>query len=217
MYIAVCGNIYSGKSTLCQIISNAINAEYIPSQNNRKELDYLDDFFDNIEKMFLSTQSTFIIEKAKQIIKFFNIKKNVVVDRSIYEDINVFAKYWMDNYNISSFDKGAFMVLSDFINEILPKPDILIFCKCPLNLLLKRQKSREKRSFEKKYPIDYTNNLQKIYENDPFFQSCFQLDMEIDLLNKKNQYILNDLISDIKQLMEDIDTKNLLLLKRGRE
>lgn len=188
MYIAVSGNICSGKSTVVRIISEKFKYKVIPY--DRPELAVLDNFYNNIETLFLATQSSFLINKAHQILNVLD-KSSYVVDRNIYEDINVFARFWIENYNIPDLDIQTYKRLSDLIMAILPKPDIKVFCSCSLSTLLERYKKRERRSFEHKYPIGYIEKLNYLYQKDNYFSECFCLNTDCyDMQNPNAQQLL---------------------------
>ena len=81
MIIAVCGNILSGKSTLAKSISSIYGYSFIP--NKRSELNFLDDFFDNIPERFFATQTSFLLSKAIEIKEESKKNNNIVIDRSM--------------------------------------------------------------------------------------------------------------------------------------
>lgn len=197
MIISVCGNICSGKSTTAKLIQEYMNFTYIPYE--RPELMVLDKFYDNITEMFLATQSSFIISKSQQIL---NRKMgNLVVDRGLYEDINIFAKYWLDNYSIREMDKHVYLQLAELIVSLVPQTDIEIFCDCSTSRLIERYNSRPRRSFEKKYPKNYISNLNELYKKDKYFEKCFRLDMDkFDLKCKDTQI---ELIEDINLIVQN--------------
>ena len=86
MIISVAGNISSGKTTLAKKISSLYGFTYIPYK--RTELSFLEDFFHNIPKFFLATQTSFLINKVSEIDEKRR-NNNIVIDRSLYEDVNI--------------------------------------------------------------------------------------------------------------------------------
>lgn len=205
MIISICGNICSGKSTTAKVIEKSMNFTYIPYE--RPELEVLDEFYDNICELFFVTQSYFLLNKSQQILD--TSKKNLVIDRSIYEDINIFARYWMSNYPIRKVDKNAYLQLTKLILSVVPKSDIEIFCACSTPQLLDRFDSRPRRSFEKKYPSNYIKNLNEIYNDDCYFKRCFRLDMDkYDIRHKDMQFLL---IEDINLIAKGYYSKLRIL------
>ena len=108
MIIAVCGNIASGKTTLAHYISNNYGFSYVPHNRIQSYL-FLKDFFEDIPEKFLQTQLAFLSNKASQIHTLLKSGKNIVIDRSLEEDIQVFAKLWLDNYSIDERIKKLYL------------------------------------------------------------------------------------------------------------
>lgn len=161
MIISVAGNISSGKTTLAKKISSLYNFTYIPYKRN--ELSFLDDFFQNISKLFFATQTSFLVNKVTEIYEKRN--NNVVVDRSLYEDIHIFAQLWMDNYAVDEKEKTLYKELAEYLISTIPQTDIYIFCNCERETQLERFNKRTKRTFENKYPSDYLQQLCDKYES----------------------------------------------------
>ena len=162
MIISVAGNISSGKTTLAKKISSLYDFTYIPYK--RTELSFLDDFFQNIPKSFFATQTSFLINKVTEI----NEKRkgnNLVIDRSLFEDIHIFAQLWIDNYSIDEKEKNLYKDLADYLISTIPQSDIYIFCNCDRETIMERFKQRAKRTFENKYPVDYLEQLCDKYES----------------------------------------------------
>ena len=181
MIISVAGNILSGKSTLAKKISSLYDYTYVPAKRN--ELSFLDDFFDNIPLYFFPTQTSFLISKVLEIESEIKKNHNLVIDRSLYEDVNVFAQLWIDNYDIDEREKTLYKKLSDYIIHSVPQTDIYIYCKCRASTLVERFSKRKRRSFEEKYPKHYLEQLCNKYDNIIFPSDSIVVEVDSEYIN----------------------------------
>ncbi|MBE5852014.1 MAG: hypothetical protein E7299_03535 [Lachnospiraceae bacterium] len=194
MIISVAGNIASGKTTLAKNISRLYNFSYVPAK--RTELTFLNDFFDNIPDNFFSTQTAFLINKVYEIDSEKR-NTNLVIDRSLYEDIHVFAQLWMDEYNIHPHEKDLYKSLANYLSKTVPQPDIYIYCSCKSNTLKERFSSRKKREFEKKYPPNYIDKLYERYSHIKFPDHAVIVEINTDMLDVRNEKTVNEIMSMI--------------------
>jgi len=162
MFIAVSGNIGSGKTTLARYLSCNYDLCYVP--RDRLEFNFLDVFFKDVEGKFLLTQLSFLISKSIELQKLLQNKENIVLDRSLKEDIEVFARLWIENCNIEKKIADLYNRTADFIRQTLPEPDLYIFCSCSANISRQRIANRPVRNFEKQYPPDHIELLEKYYK-----------------------------------------------------
>lgn len=163
MFVAVAGNLGSGKTTLAKLLAQKLHFTYLPQK--RDELEYLMDFFDDIPRFFLSTQLAFLVNKANQIKDCIRNRSNFILDRSLDEDVYIFAKLWTENYEIDSKEKIVYDRISQFFLKDIPSPDVLIYVQCSSETSYVRIADRGKRDFESKYPSNHIENLQKKYES----------------------------------------------------
>lgn len=160
MIIAISGNIGSGKSTLARYIAKKYGFYYVPSK--RLEFDFIEDFFNDIEGKFFPAQVSFLLSKAIEI-QTIGRNQNIVIDRSLIEDINVFAQLWMDHRNIDNRITHLYHQTADFIISSVPSPDLYIVCNCPAKICADRIKKRPPRKFETQYPPNHINMLEEYY------------------------------------------------------
>jgi len=162
-YIAVSGNLGSGKSTLARIVAENFGFRYIPQR--KTEFDLLAKFFKRPSRWFLDTQLTFLINKATEIQEALDKNYNIVVDRSIHEDINVFAKYWTSKYKIDIKATSLYKLSALYITSRLPKPDLIFFCEAGRALCEERIKNRRDRQYQTLYPKKHILELHNLYED----------------------------------------------------
>ena len=89
MHIAIAGNIGAGKTTLTKLLSKKYKFEghYEDVLKNP----YLDDFYDQMERWSFNLQIYFLNSRFRQILEFNENGKNIIQDRTIYEDAFIFA------------------------------------------------------------------------------------------------------------------------------
>lgn len=161
-YIAVAGNMGVGKSTLVQFLTAQFEGEphYEPVDTNP----YFAKFFQDMEKWAFHSQIYFLTHKFRihQAVQ----KKTglVVVDRTIYEDAEVFAKGLYRSQKISKDDFKLYWDLYQSMCESLRPPDLLIYLTCDLTVL-KNRIHRRGRGAEKNVPEEHLTRLQKDYDN----------------------------------------------------
>lgn len=214
MIIAVCGNILSGKSTLAKLISSIYGYSFIP--NKRSELNFLDDFFDNIPERFFATQTSFLLSKAIEIKEESKKHNNIVIDRSMYEDVNVFAKLWMDNYQIDTREKQLYSKLSSYIINSVPKTDIYLYCKCKQSTIERRFSQRPHRSFEDKYPSNYIEQLVDLYQKLSFPNDSIVIEIDTEAVDLREQNSVIELIDFINRLILSENNTQLSFLENSQ-
>lgn len=161
MIIAVSGNVGSGKTTLAKYISEKYCFDYIPQ--HRLEFDFIDDFFNDIEGKFFPAQVSFLLSKAIELQELYSTQKNIVIDRSLLEDIDVFARLWIENRNIDPKIIQLYKHTAEFIKASVPPPDVYLICRCPAEVSISRIDQRKKRHFEDKYPPNHVQMLEQYY------------------------------------------------------
>ncbi len=194
MIISVAGNISSGKTTLAKKISSLYDFTYIPYKRN--ELLFLDDFFQNIPKFFFATQTSFLVNKVTEIDEKRE-NNNIVIDRSLYEDVHIFAQLWMDNYSIDEKEKALYKDLADYLISTTPQTDIYIFCNCERETQLERFDQRTKRSFENCYPSNYMKQLCDKYESIVFPNNAVVVEVDTKNLDVRDDTTVINIMSCI--------------------
>jgi deoxyadenosine/deoxycytidine kinase len=159
--IVVAGNMGSGKSTLVQFLATQFGGEafYEPVEENP----YFAKFFKNMRKWAFHSQIYFLTHKFRihQAIQ----KKNglAIIDRSIYEDAEIFAKALFRARKMTKDEFNLYWDLYQAMLETLRPPDLLIYLTCSIKKLKERIKKRE-RSAEKNVPDSHLKRLQMAYD-----------------------------------------------------
>lgn len=162
MYIAIAGNIGSGKTTLTEILTKRYNAKaYYEDLTNP----YINDFYEDMSRWSFQFQLWFLGSRIQQTIDMLNDgEENVVQDRTIYEDAHIFADNLHKMGLMSGRDFGTYMKVFALQSHIIPKPDVLIYLKASVPTLIKQIRMRG-REYEQNIDADYLTRLNDKYNN----------------------------------------------------
>ena len=140
MYIAIAGNIGSGKTTLTEILTERFNAKaYYEDVANP----YISDFYDDMGRWSFHLQLWFLGSRIQQTLTMLaGEEPNVVQDRTIYEDAHIFADNLHSMGLMASRDFDTYMKMFNIEQALLPKPDVLIYLKASVPTLISQIKMR---------------------------------------------------------------------------
>ena len=127
MHIAIVGNIGAGKTTLTELLAKHYNweAQYEAVDQNP----YLEDFYQDMKRWAFNLQIYFLNSRFKQIVEIQRGKKEIVQDRTIYEDAYIFAANLHDMGLMSSRDYNNYLDVFESVKEFINPPDLLIYLK----------------------------------------------------------------------------------------
>jgi len=89
MHIAIAGNIGSGKTTLTSLLSKHYKWE--PHYEDVDDNPYLNDFYQDMQRWSFNLQIYFLNSRFNQILDIRKTGRDVIQDRTIYEDAFIFA------------------------------------------------------------------------------------------------------------------------------
>lgn len=203
MHLAIAGNIGSGKTTLTRLLSNHYNllAQYEDTEDNP----YLDDFYHDMNRWSFNLQIYFLNSRFRQVQDIMLHNKNVVQDRTIYEDANIFAPnlYEMDLMSKRDFDN--YQLLFKSMSHFVQPPDLLIYLRASIPTLLQQIQKRG-RDYEHSIRQDYLEGLNKRYED--WIANYTQgqlLIIEVDNVNYEDTDL--DFLNIVKQIDKALDSK----------
>ena len=161
MYIAISGNIGSGKSTLTGMLS----ARYglTPVYEAFEENPYLQDFYADMRRYSFHSQVFFLSKRLSQHLNLVNGAERVIQDRTIFEDANVFARNLYESGQMEERDWRTYGSLYGGILPALRTPDLLIHIGASLPVLRSRIQRRG-RGYEQDIPDEYLERLGRLYE-----------------------------------------------------
>lgn len=184
-YIAIAGNIGSGKTSLANFLNKKLKIKLLPEPQD--ENPYLKDFYADMKRWAFHSQLFFLIKK----IHFYNLIENsselILLDRTIYEDAEVFATALYRKRFISKRDFNLYMsIYKESLNSINP-PRLLIFCHCSFSCIVRRIHQRG-RTYETKIDKNYIKYLNYLYSK---WRERYNLSEVLDIDTEKMDYYSN--------------------------
>lgn len=160
MYIAIAGNIGSGKTTLTEILTRRYGAKaYYEDTDNP----YINDFYENMNRWAFQLQVYFLGSRIQQTMSMLSDgSENIFQDRTIYEDAYIFAGNLHQMGLMSSRDFETYMKLFDISTHLIPKPDLLIYLKASVPTLISQIRKRG-RDYEQNIDEEYLQRLNDKY------------------------------------------------------
>jgi deoxyadenosine/deoxycytidine kinase len=193
--IAVSGFMGSGKTTLAQGIVSLSGFAYLPMKSLATS--FIPDVFVNPERWAFDAQISFLADKAIQVQRHLDQGFDVVIDRSIYEDVEIFAKYF---YEHDWFDERSYRTYCDVVEYFLsriPAPHVLIFCECGFEQALQRIKLRG-RDYQKNYPSGYLHEIFTLYQAwIAQYKNSDIIKVNTEILNFRNSPNANTTITEL--------------------
>jgi len=161
MHIAIAGNIGAGKTTLTNLLAKHYKWE--PHFESVAENPYLDDFYSSMERWSFNLQIYFLNSRFRQILEIRESGKNIIQDRTIYEDANIFAPNLHAMGLMTNRDFSNYETLFELMERLVAPPDLLIYLRASIPTLV-GQIHRRGREFENSISIDYLSRLNERYE-----------------------------------------------------
>ncbi|MEG2760548.1 MAG: deoxynucleoside kinase [Mucinivorans sp.] len=179
MYIAIAGNIGSGKSLLAELLAQRLGWAL---STDVAENPYIDDFYENMRGWSFQLQIYFLGMRLRLLDHALKSADNIIVDRTIYEDAEVFARNLSNQSLIYSRDWKSYYDLYSVIIERFAQPDLLIYLRASAKTLARNIKKRG-RAYEAGIDIKYLKNLNELYEDWTFSYNGNLLTIDIDEQN----------------------------------
>jgi len=161
MHIAIAGNIGAGKTTLTSLLAK--HYKWQPHFESVEENPYLDDFYGSMERWSFNLQIYFLNSRFRQILEIRESGKNIIQDRTIYEDANIFAPNLHAMGLMTNRDFSNYETLFELMERLVAPPDLLIYLRASIPTLV-GQIHKRGRDFENSISIDYLSRLNERYE-----------------------------------------------------
>lgn len=161
MHVAIAGNIGAGKTTLTRLLAKHYKWE--PHYESVAENPYLDDFYSSMERWSFNLQIYFLNSRFRQILKIRESGKNIIQDRTIYEDAHIFAPNLHAMGLMTNRDFSNYESLFELMERLVAPPDLLIYLRGSITTLVGQIHTRG-REFENSISIDYLSRLNERYE-----------------------------------------------------
>ena len=161
MHIAVAGNIGSGKTTLTSLLAKHFKWE--PHFEDVDDNPYLNDFYQDMQRWSFNLQIYFLNSRFNQILEIRKSGKDVIQDRTIYEDAFIFAPNLHSMGLMTTRDFENYFTLFNLISSLIEPPDLLIYLRASIPTLVNQIQIRG-RKYENTIRLDYLKRLNERYE-----------------------------------------------------
>ena len=159
--IAIAGNIGSGKSSLVEFLTRTYGIEpfYEPNDENP----YLPDFYRDMKRWAFHSQLYFLANKFRLHQQLDRAPGVVVLDRTIYEDAEIFATALHRMRKFNGRDWATYWEFYQIILNAIRPPDLMIYLRCSMRTIRRRIRLRG-REMERNIPLSYLKHLERLYE-----------------------------------------------------
>lgn len=161
MQIAISGNIGSGKTELTKLLSRhyAYKAVYGPSEENP----YLNSFYEDMRRWSFNMMVQSLYANVRQLAALKETGEDFIRDRSLYDDVYIFAPNLQSMGLMTSRDLTTYTKLFELMQSFLPQPDLVIYVRGDVPTLIRHIQKRG-REYENGIRLDYLSNLNNRYE-----------------------------------------------------
>lgn len=162
IFVAVAGNIGTGKTTLTKMLSQRFGWEAhfeVVAENP-----YLADFYRDMRRYSFPLQIFFLNSRFKAHQMVTERTNSAIQDRTIYEDAAIFARNLFEQGQMEERDYQNYLELYRVMAGFLNPPDLIIYLRKSLPKLKERIAQRG-RDYEKNIPDEYLSSLNRYYDD----------------------------------------------------
>ncbi len=204
MCIAIAGNIWSGKGLLAELLSGRLGWDNVSVSQNDGENPYIDDFYDDMRRWSFQLQIYFLGMRWRSMRGIAAGGRNCVIDRTIYEDAEIFARNLFKNGLLPERSFHSYFELYGQVIDTIKAPDLLVYIRATPDKLLRNIKRRG-RGYETSIDKSYLQSLGELYENWTFSYGASKIltiDLDSDdfiLDSEARERVLDKICSIIKK------------------
>ena len=159
-FIGLAGNIGVGKTTFTEIVAEKLG--WTPYFESVDDNPYLGDFYGDMSRWSFNLQVYFLHKRFKSHYEMSMSNGGGIQDRTIYEDVEIFAKNLNEMGFMDQRDWKNYRNLFSIMTSYLLKPDLIVYLKASTDTLISRIKSRS-RDYEKSIDPEYLHTLNVSY------------------------------------------------------
>jgi len=161
MYIAIAGNIGSGKTSLTRILTEEFGFTANFEDDNNP---YIGDFYEDMSRWSFNLQLYFLGRRLSQVLAMLRGGCDIVQDRTVYEDAHIFATNLHESGLMTSRDFATYMQVFELASGLAPQPDLLIYLRAGVPTLVS-QIQRRGRAYEMSISEEYLRRLNERYND----------------------------------------------------
>ena len=196
-YIAIEGNIGSGKTSLATRISNDYNAKLILEQF--EDNSFLPKFYEDQARYAFPLELSFLAERYQQL-------KDLLSNQDLFKDFTI-SDYFINKSlifsrkTLQSEEYKLYHKLFEIISQMIPRPDLLVYLYSSVARLQANIKKRD-RSYEQNIEDEYLEGIQQSYFDFIRHQEDLRILIidtnDIDFVNNPSDYnkIVNAIFQD---------------------
>jgi len=139
-FIGLAGNIGVGKTTFTKKMADVFG--WSPFYESVADNPYLSDFYGDMKRWSFNLQIYFLHHRFKAQKEMNKLNGGVVQDRTIYEDVEIFARNLHEMGRMDDRDWENYRNLFGIITGYLRKPDLIIYLRASTDTLQTRIHSR---------------------------------------------------------------------------
>jgi deoxyadenosine/deoxycytidine kinase len=189
----------AGKSTLVEFLHTNYGVQpfYEPNDENP----YLKDFYKDMKSWAFQSQLYFLSNKFRLHQELDRQPGVVALDRTIFEDAEIFATALYQMRKISKRDWLTYMGFYEAILDAIKPPDLMIYLRCSMRTLRNRIRLRG-RAMESDVPLSYLKRLDRLYEE---WISSYEMS-EVLVLETDDMDYIHDLVHqlDVMRRIESV-------------
>lgn len=199
VYIAIEGPIGVGKTTLTNLLAEALHARAVYEQF--EENPFLRRFYEDRRSVAFQTQLFFLLcrFKQQQSLRQQDLFEQNIVSDYLFDKDRIFACLNLDGDELMLYDR-----IFDILSPRLAKPDLVIYLQAPLKVLQDRIIKRG-REYEQSIDPNYLASLSEAYQGFfPHYNSSKVLTIDtthIDIVGnlEDRAWVLEQVMSAISQ------------------
>ena len=196
-FIGIAGNIGVGKTTFTEVVGKYYGLkEYYESVIDNP---YLEDFYSDMNRWSFNLQIYFLQHRFANHVEMSRGRFGSIQDRTIYEDVEIFARNLYSMNLISERDWNTYNDLFHNMTRFLEKPNLIIYLKAKTSVLISRIQNRN-RDFEKNIDSEYLHRLNITY--DKWIKNIKGIPTLVIDTNEFNIFKDSEKLSDIYRMIE---------------
>ncbi len=187
MYIAIAGNIGSGKTTLTTLLAKHYG--WTPRFEDVKFNPYLEDYYKDIRRWSFNLEVYYLKHRFRDLLEIAKSENTIIQDRSIFEGVYVFTANNKDMGNLDDRDYQTYMELFEQMIGVAKLPELMIYLRASVPHLVANIQKRG-REYEQTIQLEYLKGLNDRYEdfiNNKYPGKTLTIDVDdLDFLHNKH-------------------------------